>query len=85
MLWQDVVLTGANIVFVVSLLPQVINGFKNKKGFISLWTSGPTTVALFTVSYTVYTLQLYFSASITVVSGLLWLMIFIQKLVYKNE
>ena len=50
MIWQDIVLTIVNLVFLVSLIPQVYYGFKKKKGLISLWTSIPTFIGIYVVS-----------------------------------
>lgn len=84
MIWQDIVMMAANIIFVVSLVPQISKGFRQKKGFISVFTSLPTAIGLFMVAYALYTLGLYLSSAITLVSALLWLTLFIQKIAYKN-
>lgn len=84
MIWQDLVITATNIVFSVSLVPQVIHGFKEKKGTITLQTSIPTFIGLFVISITFLTLSLYFSAGMSFITGGLWFMLFIQRLKYKS-
>ena len=44
MIWQDLVISIVNLVFSISLIPQVIHGYKTKKGLITLQTSVPTTL-----------------------------------------
>jgi len=84
MLWQDAVIMVANIIFFISLVPQVYYGFKEKKGFITLATSGPIFIGLYAISITFYTLNLYFSSVILFVTGTLWLVLFIQRLMYRR-
>ena len=82
MLWQDIVLTATNIVFGVSLIPQVYHGFKAKVGPIKLHTSIPTFVGLYVVTFTFVTLSLYFSAISAFFTGTLWLLLFLQRVWY---
>jgi len=82
MVWQDIVLTIAYLIFTVALLPQVYEGFKFRKGVIAISTSVPTFIGLYVISYVFYTLDLTFSAVMSVVTGTLWLILFIQRLVY---
>ncbi len=84
MLWQDTVITVANIMFFASLVPQVYYGFKEKKGFITLATSGPIFIGLYAISVSFYTLNLYFSSIMLFVTGTLWLVLFIQRLMYRK-
>lgn len=84
MLWQDWVLSAANIVFFVSLLPQVYQGFREKKGFVSLSTAGPTFICLYAMAITFFTLSLRFASIIAFSTGVLWMLIFIQGLLYRK-
>jgi hypothetical protein len=84
MVWQDIVMMIANSIFVISLLPQVNHGFIEKKGFIKLTTSGPTFIGLFAVAISLYTLSLFLSALTAGIAGTLWLIIFIQRLMYSK-
>lgn len=85
MVWQDIVLTIVSITFSVSLIPQVYHGFKEKTGPIKLLTSTPTFVALYITALTYITLSLYFSAATTFITGTMWLLLFIQRLIYKHR
>lgn len=83
MIWQDIVISLANIVFALALIPQVIRGFKDKKGYLVLSSSIPTTIGLYVVSITFLSLNLIFSSIISFLVGTVWLTLLIQKLVYK--
>lgn len=82
--WQDITISLANVLFSVSLIIQVYYGFKEKVGPIKYLTSIPTFVGLYTVSFVFVTLTLYLSAIISFLNGTLWLLLFIQRLIYKN-
>lgn len=84
MIWQDAVITAANIVFSVSLIPQVYHGLKHKTGPITLHTSAPTFIGLFAISFTFWTLSLFFSSVISFITGILWFVLFLQRVIYKK-
>ena len=83
MIWQDIVITIANIIFSASLLPQIYYGFKKKEGTITLITSGPTFIALYAICFAFFTLSLYFSTIMSFITGSLWLVLFVQRLIYR--
>lgn len=82
MVWQDIVITIASIVFSLALFPQVYYGFKNKKGTITYATSVPTFIGLYAIAVSYLSLGLYFSAGMSVITGTLWLIFFIQRIKY---
>ena len=84
MIWQDIVIMVANLVFTYTLIYQAYYGFKKKKGLLTLTTAGLTFVALYVVVIAFYTLSLYFSAIVTAINGTLWLILFIQRIIYKK-
>ncbi len=84
MVWQDIVISLVNVVFIIALIPQIYNGFKLKKGFVIIATSVPTFIGLYVMAMAFYTLQLYYSSFVTVISGILWTILFIQRLIYKK-
>ncbi len=85
MVWQDIVMMIANSVFAISLIPQVYHGFKEKKGYIRVETSVPTFLGLCAVSFSLYTLHLFFSAASATISVALWLILFIQRIIYQKD
>ncbi len=82
MVWQDLVIGVANLVFVYSLSYQVYYGFKRKKGLLTLQTSGLNFLSLFIISIAFFTLNLYFSFIAILIGSILWLILFIQRLIY---
>ncbi len=84
MIWQDAVMTIVGIVFSVSLLPQVIHGYKNKVGPIKWQTSVPTFLGVYAACVVYVSLKLYFSAITTFFTGTLWLVLWIQTIIYKK-
>ena len=83
-MWQDIVLGVANVLFTYSLVYQVYRGFKEKKGFIAVPTSFFTTIGLYAVSIVYLTYALYFSTIICAFNATMWLLLFIQRLIYKK-
>ena len=85
MLWQDIVITIVSIVFSLSLIPQIIHGFKTKTGPIRYQTSIPTFLGLLIISATYITLHLYFSALMCFLTGVMWLILCVQKITYQKN
>jgi hypothetical protein len=85
MVWQDILIAVANALFTFSLISQVFHGFKKKKGFILLRTSGLTSLGLYAISISFFTLSLYFSAIIAFTNATLWATLFIQGLLYSKD
>jgi len=84
MIWQDAVITIIMIAFSYALIPQVYQGFKQKKGFINLQTSIITSLGMYILTFTYITLELYFSATMGLINAILWTTLFFQKIIYKN-
>ena len=83
MTWQDILITIVIIAFSYALLPQIYQGFKQKKGLINLQTSGITGLGMFILTFVYLTLELYFSSMMIFISGILWTILFAQKLIYE--
>ena len=82
MVWQDIIIAVANILFGYSLVWQVYCGFKKKKALISLQSSFLTALGLYAVAY--FSLNLILSTVIGVFNGTLWLILFIQGIIYEK-
>lgn len=85
MSWQDIFLTGVQIVFSLSLFVQVYDGFKEKVGPIKYLASVPTCLGLYGIAITYFTLSLYFSAVMACIVGTLWLMLAVQRYLYHTK
>ncbi|MFH1291836.1 MAG: hypothetical protein ABIH87_01410 [bacterium] len=84
MIWQDIAISIAGVVFALALIPQVYCGFKEKSGPIKLQTSIPTFVGIFIIVIAYITLTLYLSAFISFLTGILWFLLFVQRIIYKK-
>lgn len=82
MIWQDIVITIANLLFTYALLPQVYHGFKAKKGVMVFQTAVLTTLGLYAMAVAFLTLNLLFSGIISTINGTLWALLLIQRLIY---
>lgn len=78
MVWQDIVIGIANVLFGYSLAYQVWKGFKDKKGYLALQTSFLTTIGLYALAFSFFTLNLIFSTIVAIFNGTMWLFLFIQ-------
>jgi hypothetical protein len=85
MTWQDTVISISNIVASISLVFQVYYGFKEKVGPIKYPPSIPVFMSLFAISYSFWTLELRLSAIITFISASLWVMLFLQRVMYNKK
>lgn len=85
MIWQDTVISIANIFFSFSLIVQVYYGFKEKTGPIKILTSAPTFIGSYAISYAFWTMELYSSSMLSFLIASLWLMLFMQRLIYNKN
>lgn len=84
MVWQDITVAAANALFVYSLSFQVYKGFKEQKGFIALQTSALTALGLYILTVSYFALDLYLSTLVVFISGSLWVMLAVQRIIYKR-
>ena len=81
--WQDIILTIANIMFAYALIPQVTQGFKNKKSYINFQTGLLTTVAMYSLVAVYFSLGLFFSVIVSIFNATMWLLLLLQGFIYK--
>jgi len=84
MTWQDTTLTITVFALSYALLPQIIKAFKEKKPLVSIQTAIITSLGMMTIGATYLTLNLIFSSIMNFTAGILWTIILIQSLIYKN-
>jgi uncharacterized protein with PQ loop repeat len=82
---QDIVITIASIIISLSLIPQVILGFKTKTGAVSYWTSIPYALSLSAVGLSFASLELWLSTIVTAITVILWSILAIQKYIYSSK
>jgi len=83
MIWQDTVITIANIVFAYAIIPQVIKGFRDKVGHIAFQTGLLNSFAMYAMAFAFFSLGLFFSGIVGTFNATMWLLLFAQKIIYK--
>ncbi len=83
MAWQDIIIGFAIVALGYALVPQVYKGFKDKRKMMHIQTTTITTIGMYTLAITYLTLDLIFSSIVTFITGTLWLLLFIQTIIYK--
>lgn len=79
---QDIILSVIAFLFGYALIPQIVYGFKLKKGLIDFKTGLITSVGLYITAVCFFTLGLFFSAILNIFSASCWLILFLQRLKY---
>jgi len=82
MIWQDIVASLAAVLFVYSLMPQIIYGFKTRKGLIALQFSIINIIAMIGLVIVYYSFGLYFAFGLNILLIFLWLILVFQRLKY---
>jgi len=82
-MWQDILITIVNIIFGYALIPQVYKGFKEKKRHIAFQTSLLNTIGMYAMTIAFFSLNLTFSWIIGSFNATMWLILFIQGIIYK--
>ncbi|GEM_PF-432426 len=82
---QDVIMAICSIAFGLALIPQIIQGFRTRTGPITLLTSIPSAVGLYTCSVCAYTLGLHFTGAVWVVTATLWVLLLYQRIRYNDD
>jgi len=79
---QDIILAVVAIALGYALIPQIIYGYRTKKGLISINTGVITSLGLYVLSVTFLTLDLIFSGVMNFIVASLWLTLLIQRIKY---
>lgn len=85
MTWQDTTIAVANIVFIFSLCEQIYENLKSKKSSISSITSCLYALGLYAMTYAMWSLDLTFSSIVTGINGILWNILFILSLKFREN
>jgi len=84
-MWQDAVISTIVIILAAAMVPQVYHGFKFKQGPISHASSVPTFLGLFCLAGVYTTLDLWLSSLFAFLTGILWLILFWQRIHYTKK
>ena len=80
-MWQDYVIAIVSLLFGVILLPQLIDTWRGKT-ILNLYTASLTTVGLFILAGTFFTMSYWTSFIADVISGVIWFLLFLFS--YRN-
>jgi len=84
-MWQDYVMSFASILFGYSLIPQVIKCFNDKYVQIPMQTILFTWTGLVLYNICSYTLKLYISVGIGVITTSCWTVLGLLKWIYSEQ
>lgn len=82
MLWQDIVIAVVSLLFGFILIPQLKDVWSGKT-ILNGFTAALTTIGLFILALTFFTLNLLISVVAETFSGIIWLLLFILSV--KNK
>ena len=77
---QDLILTVGSLVLMIALIPSILGEHKP-----ALSTSASTGMVLVVFAGVYTSLRLWFAAIVTCLSGILWLVLAIQKFIQGNK
>jgi hypothetical protein len=73
--WQDIVIAVVSILFGFILIPQLRDVWNGKTN-LNLFTASLTTIGLYILAVTFYTMQFWISFTAEIFSGTIWLLLF---------
>ncbi len=74
--WQDVVIATISLMFGFILIPQLKDVWKGKTS-LNLFTASLTTIGLFILTATFYTMSFWISMTADFFSGIIWFLLFV--------
>jgi hypothetical protein len=80
--WQDIVIAVVSILFGFILMPQLRDVWHGKS-ILNLYTASLTTIGLYVLAITFYTMQFWISFTAEIFSGTIWLLLFVLS--FKNS
>ena len=80
-MWQDYAIATVSLLFGVILLPQLMDTWRGKT-ILNLYTASLTTVGLFILAGTFFTMRYWTSFIADVLSGIIWFLFFVFS--YRN-
>jgi len=81
--WQDIVIAIVGLLFGFILLPLLRDVWRGES--INVYTAGLTTVGLYIMAATFFTMKFWITFIAEVFSGTIWLLLFILSIMHKKE
>ena len=82
--WQDVVIAFVSLLFGFILLPQ-LRDVRHGKAILNVYTAGLTTIGLYILAATFFTMEFWISVTAEIFSGTIWLLLFLFSMMHKRR
>ena len=83
-MWQDYVIAIVSVLFGFILIPQLKDVWHGKT-ILNIYTAGLTTIGLYVLGITFFTLEMWISFGAELFSGTIWLLLFILSVRNKKK
>lgn len=83
MIWQDLVIGGASVGFVIGIIEQIYEIIQSKNSSISLISSSIYSIGLYAMSFSMFNLGLTLSGMLTGINAIQWTIILILSYKYR--
>ncbi len=83
-MWQDYVIAIVSVLFGFILLPQLMDTWRGKT-ILNLYTASLTTIGLFILAATFFTMGYWNSFIADVLSGIIWFLLFVFSVRNKRK
>ena len=81
--WQDIVIAVVSLLFGFILLPQLRDVWRGES--LNVFTAGLTTIGLYILAATFFTIGYWVSFIADIFSGTVWLLLFALSVMHKKE
>ena len=81
--WQDIAIAVVGLLFGFILLPLLRDVWRGK--YINIYTAGLTTLGLYVMAATFFTMNFWVSFIAEVFSGTIWLLLFVLSVKHKKR
>ena len=82
-MWQDYVIAVVGLSFGFMLLPQLRDVIRGKS--VNLYTAGLTTIGLYILAVTFFTLEMWITTAAEIFSGTVWFLLFFFSVLHKKR
>ena len=82
-MWQDIVIAVVGLLFGFILLPLLRDVWHGKS--INVYTAGLTTIGLFIMAVTFFTMRFWITFAAEVFSGTIWFLLFVLSVKHKKR
>lgn len=82
-MWQDIVIAVVGLLFGFILLPLLRDVWRGES--INVYTAGLTTIGLYVMAATFFTMEFWVTFTAEVFSGTIWLLLFILSIKHKKR